>query len=126
MWCSAGFSFASSFSWPEMLERLRRVGSWDEWWHVDAGDTLLSINSSNQYREKLTIHWDVAIERWILDARFECEGTDATERWSVFSWRLVETLTVIDAAAIEKFFVTSSEGASAWMAFDYQMGFAPV
>lgn len=128
MYCSAGFAFSTSFSWPEMLERLRRVGTWNEWWSVDAGDTLISIETTNYWPrrlEKLTIYWDAASERWILDSHFDCEGQDAEERWSVFAWRIMDTLTVIDAASIDKLTASSSKGLAAWLAFDYRMGFTP-
>lgn len=126
MYCSAGFAFSTSFSWPEMLDRLRRIGAWDEWWSVDIGDTLISIDTTTYFPrrlEKLTIYWDVTSERWILDTHFDCEGVEASERWPVFAWRIMDTLTVVDACGIEKLTSSSSEGVSAWMPFDYRMGF---
>ncbi len=125
MYCSAGFTFTSSCSWPEMFERLRRIGFWAEWWTVGLGDTLVSLDTTDHWPrrlEKLTIYWDVASERWTLDTHFDCEGNAAGERWSVFAWRILDTLTVIDATSIERLTMSSSEGASAWLAFDFRLG----
>lgn len=125
MYCSATFTLTTSLSWLEMLERLRRIGFWSEWWSAGIGDTLVSFDTTDHWPrrlEKLTLHWDATSERWIFDTSFDCEGGDAGERWAVFAWRILDTLTAIEAASIERLTMSSSGGASAWRALDLRLG----
>lgn len=120
MYCSATFTLTSSLSWLEMVGRLRRIGCWS----AAIGDTLVSLDTTDQWPrrlERLTISWDATSERWIFDTHFDCEG-DAGEWWAVFAWRILDTLTAIDAGSIERRTRSSSEGASAWLALDLRLG----
>jgi len=40
----------------------------------------------------------------------------------VFAWRILDTLTAIDAASIERLTRSSSEGASTWRALELGLG----
>lgn len=89
------------------------------------GDTLVSLDTTDQFPrrlEKLTIYGDATSERWILDTHGGCEGTEAGERWAVFAWRILDTLTAIDAGSIERLTRSSSEGPSAWRALEVSLG----
>ncbi len=100
-----GYSFQTSFTWQEMLTRLKRVGRWDEWWSVDAGDTLISVAASNPWEghyEKATILWDAASDNWVLDVQCESNVRDVEDRWARFVSFVCEALFIVDASNIVK------------------------
>ena len=100
-----GYSFHTSFTWQEMLGRLKRVGQWDEWWNPEGGDALISVAASNPWEghfEKITLLWNPATERWRLAVHFESRVADLEERWERFVSLVCETLVIVDAASVEK------------------------
>jgi hypothetical protein len=102
---TGGYTFHTSFSWQEMLVRLKHTGPWDEWWSVDAGDTLISLAATNlgeRHHEKVTILWNAEIEKWALEVLYESKVRDFQERWYRFVSFVCEALVIVDASNIVK------------------------
>jgi len=118
MRCVGGYAFATSFSWQEMLARLRRTRRpWNEWWSLSAGDTIDSVVVREHFErhvERLMISRDHARSRWLLDIQYQSMLRDADDHWEALVDDVVEVLYVVDASAIERISTYASKPVPAW------------
>ena len=100
------YAFRTSFELPEMRRRLDGVGGrrWidrcrDEW---DEYISSISRGPGEDDMTRLRIIWPDDQQKWVLDVLFESAAADAGARWHAFEAVVADTLTIVDAAEIER------------------------
>jgi hypothetical protein len=100
------YAFRTSFTLPEMLQRLDGVGghNWIERDRDAWGDYLSSITTGPGEHDKirLRILWPDDVDTWVLDVLFASAEPDADARWQGLLATARDTLVIVDASEIRE------------------------